>query len=406
VISTFIGYRYSRTRGQDASLVSFVSSLAGRGLALSVAVLVVVLSIINGFERELEERILNLTPQVELTRLGGVHDWHEVREGLVDGKSIIDVAPFVSTQGLAKVGNQTQPVMIYGVDIASEQRISPIVEFISEGNFDSLTAPNRVLLGQLLATNLGVEVGDRLSYLQIDGVGTSPQLIVLTVGAIARTGTQVDSTMMIVSLATAFDITGRSQVDGVKLKIDDVYNANTLGYLAASSLGNGYTSKSWLVNFRNLAFAIQSSRQMIWLLLILIVAIATFNIVATLIMVVIEKKQDVAILRTMGASRAMCLRIFVAQGGFIGGIYASIGILCGTVISFLLPYGAQWLEQVTGSAVLDASVYPVSFIPVKIEWPDLAGVFLLSVTLSLIASVVPAWRATRVQPARVLQQSD
>ncbi|NVK10619.1 MAG: FtsX-like permease family protein [Gammaproteobacteria bacterium] len=406
MISAFIGYRYAKIRGESASLISFVSSLAGRGLALSVAVLVVVVSIINGFERELEERILNLTPQVELTRLGGIDDWQSVRDQLVDGVSITEAAPFISSQGLAKVGSTTQPVLLYGVNPVAEQRISPLDSFIVSGSIDALSVDSQVLIGRRLASAFNVDIGDRISFLQIENVRAAPRLVVLTVGAIAETGTQLDSSMLIASLSTASLITGRDSVDGIKLKVDDVYNAHTIGYLAASVLGEGFTSKSWLVTYRNLAFAIQSSRQMIWLLLILIIAIATFNVVTTLVMVVIEKKRDVAILRTMGASRGTCLKIFMAQGAFIGMIYTTIGILSGGVIALLIPWGVVAWESLTGQAVLDSSIYPVSFIPVSVEWLDLLGIFTLSVLLSLFASLFPAWRATKVVPAKVLQHSD
>ena len=197
--------------------------------------------------------------------------------------------------------------------------------------------------------------------------------------------------------------TSRRAVDGIKLKVRDLYRADITGLLISESMGGGYTSRSWQRQFRQLSFAIQTSKQMINLLLLLIILAAVFNVVTTLTMVVIEKKSDIAILRSMGASRFSVMRIFMSQGMMVGFWAALKGVIAGVLLCLLLPWFGDIVTLMTGETLLNSHIYPVDFIPVSLEFATLMMVSMTAVVSSTIVSVIPAWRATRVNPAKVLQ---
>lgn len=261
-----------------------------------------------------------------------------------------------------------------------------------------------MVLGSALAEKLGLSVGQSFT-LMIPGSTDSSQPTIrrLKVVAIIASGTELDHILAITTIDSALSWLKRSRVDGVKLKLTDLYRADMTGLLISESLGGGYTSKSWQRQFRQLSFAIQTSKQMINLLLLLIILAAVFNVVTTLTMVVIEKKSDIAILRSMGASRFAIMRIFVSQGFMVGAYAALKGVVAGVLVCLALPWMGEAVELFTGASLLSSDVYPVDFIPVFLRVDTVALVAGAAIFASSLVSILPAWRASRVDPAKVLQ---
>ncbi|RMA81166.1 FtsX-like permease family protein [Umboniibacter marinipuniceus] len=398
-----VGQRYSKV-SQQGSLIGFISSLAGKGLALSVAILVVVIAVIDGFERELEERILNLVPHVELSRYGGIEEWQQTIEVLEALPEVTSAAPYINQSVLFKSGTTVAPGMLSAVDLELEAQFSPLANFVEAGDLSALSDGESIVLGAGIAEKLDLSVG-QLFTLMIpgDSATTQPTIRRLKVVAIIASGTELDQVLAITTIDSAQAWLKRSRVDGIKLKLTDLYRADITGLLISESLGGGYTSKSWQRQFRQLSFAIQTSKQMINLLLLLIILAAVFNVVTTLTMVVIEKKSDIAILRSMGASRFAIMRIFVSQG-FMVGVYAALkGILAGILVCLVLPWLGELIELFSGVTLLSSDVYPVDFIPVFLKVETIALVAGVAICASSLVSVFPAWRASRVDPAKVLQ---
>jgi lipoprotein-releasing system permease protein len=398
-----VGQRYSKVY-QQGSLIGFISSLAGKGLALSVEILVVVIAVIDGFERELEERILNLVPHVELSRFGGIEDWQQVITRLEALPEVTSAAPYINQSVLFKSGTKVSPGLLSAVELELETRFSPLAEYVDSGSLADLSEDNAIVLGSAIAENLGLVVGQSFT-LMVPGSNesTQPTIRRAKVVAIIASGTELDHILAITTIDSALSWFKRSRVDGIKLKLSDLYRADITGLLISESLGGGYTSKSWQRQFRQLSFAIQTSKQMINLLLLLIILAAVFNVVTTLTMVVIEKKSDIAILRSMGASRLAIMQIFVSQGFMVGVNAAFKGVIAGVLVCLALPWMGEAVELFTGASLLSSDVYPVDFIPVFLRVDTIVLVAGAAVFASSLVAIFPAWRAARVEPAKVLQ---
>ena len=333
----FIAARYVGAR-QKARLVSFISGLSISGLVLGVGLLLTVLSVMNGFERELRERILGILPQGAIYHRYGVEDWRQLREQVLEHPGIVDAAPFVELQVMFSYRNSVAPAALYGVDWEAEKRISIIEEFISEQAAESLI--NRdgekqgAVLGRLLAEQLGVSVGQPVTVLLPNGNNPRklPKFKWLTVVGIIDSGTEVDQSLALTNLTTAgelYDFPGR--VSGLRIKGTDLFEVpHTLARIARS-LDYGYYASDWTRTHGNVYQSIQLSKQLVGLILFLIVAIAAFNVVSTLVMVVVDKRGDIAILKTMGATRSEIMSVFVWQGAVIGGVGVTLGLVLGLV---------------------------------------------------------------------------
>ncbi len=398
--SSFIGQRYA-TRARNDSLVGYISRLAQRGLILSVTVLVVVLAIINGFERELKEKILRLVPQVEISRLGGIPEIEKKITQLTLIPDVNAVLPYYRFEGLAQYQGRSEPLIVHGVELEREREIYDLDDYLVDGVL--LANDHEIILGATLADRLGLKVGNQFILVVPQRGDSLPKFQAIKLVGLLKTGTELDRALAIMSLQSARLLVDRDHVDGLKLIVEDLFRADAIGYVASSTLGMSYTAKSWTRTYANLYYAIETSKQMIMLLLFLIIAIAVFNVVTTLIMVVVEKRADIAVFRTMGASRLQVLGALVWQGGFIGTRAAVIGILGGTVIAYSIPWFVSLLEGWTGVRLLDDAIYPVSFVPIEIAILDLMILFLVTVGISALASIGPALTTLKVKPAKALQ---
>jgi len=398
-----IGRRYALSR-RHSHLVSFISSVSIVGLVIGVALLITVLAIMNGFDRELRERILGIMPHAALYHRDGVADYRDLAGRVSAHPGVASATPFVQLEGLLSHKREVAPVGLVGVPPEHRDSLAVLSEYLPGGIWNRLADnPRGVLLGAGLARSLSVNVDDKLILVVPAGEG-APRIQALAVLAVFDTGTELDNNLALTTLETASGLTGHpGAASGIRFQVHDLFSAPQVARDLVYDLPGGYYSSDWTRTHGNLYQAIHMSKQLVGLLLFLIIAIAAFNLVSTLIMVVVDKQGDIAILRTLGASSAEILGIFMIQGGMIGVVGTGIGTALGVTLSYWVTDWVQWLEGLLGVQFLQSDVYPISYLPSDLHWPDVAQVAGTALVLSLVASLYPAWRATRVQPAEALR---
>ncbi|MGQ9425190.1 lipoprotein-releasing ABC transporter permease subunit [Gilvimarinus sp. F26214L] len=408
MLSFFIGLRYTASR-RHSQLVSFISSISIAGLVISVALLVVVLSVMNGFDKELRERILAILPQAAIQHMEGVENWSEVRDWVAGQDGVEAAAPFVQVAGMAEYRREIAPLIVNGLDPQLEKDVSAIEDFLPPELLTVLQDPannGAIILGSGLADKLKVSRGDRLKIIVPQGSGgeLNPRVAGVRVAGIINTGTEVDQSMALSNLATAQDLAGLgSAVTGIKLKVEDLFRVESIVYPIVRSLPYGYTSTTWVRSKGNLYQAIQMSKNLVGLLLFLIIGIAAFNLVSTLVMVTVDKQSDIAILRTLGASTQRIMAVFMVQGSVIGLVGTGLGLVLGLLLAFAVQDLVQWVEALFNFQFLQSDVYPISFVPSEVRPMDLLSISGVALFLSFFATLYPAWRASRVKPAEALR---
>lgn len=404
-LSLFIGLRYTAAK-RRSQLVSFLSAISISGLVVGVALLVVVLSVMNGFDRELREKILGLVPQAVIKHREGMTDWAPVREQLLTDPRVLGVAPFVQLNGLVSYRRKTEPVLLYGIDSLLELEVSTIDQYVDSTVLQQLNqAENSLLLGGAIADRLGVKPGDNLMMV-VPGKqqNAPPEIAYFELLGIIRSQTELDNTLALSSLHAAARLSGNSgAVTGVRLRLKDLFDAPAVVYENLLTLERGYTGTNWTRTQGNLYHAIQMSKNLVGLLMSLIVGIAAFNVVSTLVMVVVDKQGDIAILRTLGASTRTILAIFVVQGCFIGLMGTLLGILLGCGLSLVVESFVQTMEMLFHVQFLKSDVYPLTYLPAEIRIGDLTQIAFTALSLSFCATLYPAWKASRIQPAEALR---
>lgn len=402
-----IGLRYTRA-SKKSGMLSFLSSVSMLGLVVGVALLIVVLSVMNGFERELRERILALMPQASLYKAGGVENWQALRTQILSEEGVKGAAPFVQINALFSNRGNTAPGLVYGVEYDAEMSISLIPRFVSPQALEQFASrPEALLVGSELAKKLTLEVGDELMVVAPGGSGRrSAEIAYMPVVGFIDSATELDQSLVLANIAGLLPLRAghlQSKVDGLRVEFDDLDRAPTAIVKIANALGPSYYQNNWQRTHGNLYHAIRISKNMVGLLMSLIVALAAFNIVSTLILVVTEKRASIAILRTLGASSKDILAIFIAQGLVIGtgGVFIGVAVGCG--LSLVLEPALQALESSTGFQFLQSDTYPLSQIPAQILLSDLISVVVIALLLVLIATILPAVKAMRLQPADELR---
>jgi len=405
-----IGSRYLRS-GQRRGFLSFISAISMVGLMLGVAVLVVVMSVMNGFERELRARILNVTSHATLMGLTGpLPDWRRVQEQAQLISGVQAAVPYIEARAMLAAGERLAGVQLRGIDPDQELRVTGIGRSLREGKLTQLVpGAYRIVLGEALAAELRVKVNDTVVLIAPEGAvtptGLVPRMRRFTVTGIFSSGMyEYDRGLALLHAADAARIFRLGDaMTGVRLTLDDPLQAPAMVRRLAVELGGGYYVSDWTRIHPNFFRSIQMTKSMLFVILSMIVAIAAFNIVATLVMVVKEKETDIAILRTLGAAPGNILRVFAVQGVAIGlsGVLAGIGL--GAVLSINLERIVHLLERVTGMRFLDAKVYFMSDLPAQVQLGDVLQVALVALLLCLLATIYPAWRASRVLPAEALR---
>ncbi|QEL10952.1 lipoprotein-releasing ABC transporter permease subunit [Kushneria phosphatilytica] len=403
-----IGLRYTRAKRRN-HFISFISLTSMLGLTLGVAVLILVLSVMNGFDHELRSRVLGMVPHSRIEAVDGVKDWHSLADRLKQHPHVVGAAPYIQQQGMFSSGGSTAGAMVEGIDPAAEKRVSIIGNHMTAGHLDSLKPGSwGVVMGDLLARNLGVGVGDKVTLLvpeaSVTPGGVFPRLKRFTVTGIFSVGAQVDSNLAYTSLKDMKALARQSgQAQGIRLKFDDLFKAHAITRDIINDLPPGYRGVDWTYTQGNLFQAIQMEKHLIGLLLMVIVAVAAFNIVSTLVMVVTDKHADIAILRTLGATPRTIMGIFIVQGLTIGIIGILLGLGIGVALALSISDIFEWIEAVFNVQFLNPNVYFISYLPSRLQWSDIAVIVGVAFALSFISTLYPAWRAARVQPAEVLR---
>jgi len=407
----FIGTRYTRAR-RRSHFVSFISLTSMVGLALGVLVMILVLSVMNGFDHEMRTRVLGLVPHATLESPSLLDDWQSVANGALEDSRVLAAAPFNQAQGLLSHEGKVQKVLINAIDPALEPKVSIIDRFIEQGSLDDLQPGEfGLIIGERAAEKLGVKVGDKLTFVapevSVTPAGMFPRLKRFTVVGLFRVGAgEIDG---FVALAHIDDLARLQrykpgQVQGIRLALQDLFQAPWLAPELAARLGGAdLLARDWTRTHGNLYQAIRMEKTMIGLLLLLIVAVAAFNIISTLVMVVNDKRGDIAILRTLGMTPGQIMAIFMVQGTIIGVIGTAVGAVLGMLAALNISELIAALERLLGIRFLNAEVYFIDYLPSQLQAEDVILVCGAALLLSFLATLYPAWRAARTQPAEALR---
>jgi lipoprotein-releasing system permease protein len=407
-----IGRRYLRSTGNR--FLSFISLMSMIGVAIGVAVLIVVLSVMNGFEHELRSRILSLTSHATITAFGeGLADWPAQREVALDNPRVAGVAPFVEGEALLIADNaagKSGAATLRGIDPALEGQVSALAERTIEGSLQALQPGSYgVLLGAELAQQLGVRKGDAVVVAVARGsvtpAGVLPRLRRFQVVGLFRSGMyELDATLAVVNQEDAARLLRLGdRVSGLRLAVKDPYEAALAVREVANALGGGLYVEDWTQRNANFFRSIELTKRMMFFILLLVVAVAAFNIVSTLVMAVKDKRPDIAILRTLGARPSSILAVFTTQGTVIGLLGTLGGVALGVLLAWNLESLVHVLERVLGLHFMDASVYLMSDLPARVEPRDVLLIAGTAFALCCLSTLYPAWRAATTDPARALR---
>lgn len=406
----FVGLRYLRARRRNG-FISFISLMSVIGIALGVAALIVVLSVMNGFQKEIRGRMLSVVSHLEISSYDSrVGNWSTLAAGLARQPHVLAAAPYVNAQGLLSSGGAVRGAMVRGVLPGSEGKVVDLVQQMQKGTLDTLQ-PGRfgILLGVELARQLGVVVGDKVTLITPQGnvtpAGMMPRLKQFTVAGIFKVGMfEYDSSLAMIHLNDAQVLFRMGQqVSGVRLKLDDPLLAPQLKARLNGQLGANLVASDWTDMNSNYFRAVQIEKRMMFIILTLIVAVAAFNLVSTLVMVVTDKQADIAILRTLGASPASIMKIFMIQGSVAGVLGTLSGVLAGLLVAFNLDVILPAIENVLGMRLLSSDVYMIDYLPSDVQMSDVTTIAVISLVLSLLATLYPSWRAARTRPAEALR---
>ncbi len=419
-LSAYIGLSYIKAK-RDNHFVSFISLASVVGIALGVIVLITVLSAVNGYEDGMRDRFLQMFSHVTVTdKDWKLPHWEQRSKQVKESQHVTEVAPYIRKQVMLKESEKVQAALIQGILPEHERKIGSIENHISESaGLDSLKAGEyNIILGETLAKKLGVSVGDSLTMLSpreqsfvINDDGTQnsddqlPILKDFNVVATFKVDMQVfDSLIAYVHMQDANDLFEMNDhVTGLRVQLDDVFEAQEVSYDIAERSTGEYSISNWMLDNANLFKSLQLFKTMLFLILILIIGIAAFNLVSTLIMIVTDKQSDIAILRTLGMSPAQVMRLFMVQGSVLGLIGTIIGVVLGLLVAVNLSEIVHWLEQLLDYQFLKAEIHQVTQIDTKIIAKDVAIIAFSAIALSVIATLYPAWKASKVQPAEALR---
>ena len=408
-LSVALGLRYTRAQRKN-HFISFISLISLFGIALGVMVLITVLSVMNGFDREIKNRILEMVPQVTVTGLGGqLSDWQDLEKALVGQEHIVAAAPFVQGQAMI-TGASSNPgfVELDGVDPNLQSAVSPIASKMTLGTFSSLVPHQfHIILGQALAQGLGVTLGDKVTVYvpqsNFSPVGMMPRVKQFTVTGIFVTGYQFDSSYALVNMQDAAALLQLGQnVSGLQLKLTDLFLAEQVSNELNIALPN-LTSYTWISQNANFFAALNMEKLMMFLILTLIIAVAAFNMLASLVMLVTDKKADIAILKTMGLSTRQIMGIFMIQGSVIGCFGTLLGLILGVVLSWNVTSLVNEIQNLFHVQFLSSSVYYIDFLPSYLEWSNVILICLMAIVMSFLATLYPAYKASRINPVEALR---
>jgi lipoprotein-releasing system permease protein len=407
-----VGLRYTRAgkRSSRNSFISFISLISVSGIALGVAALIVVLSVMNGFQKEVTDRMLSVLAHIEVfDARGGMPDWRQAEQQAFRNPAVGGAGPFVETQGLLVRDDLMKPAVIRGILPGEEHKVSDIARQIRQGSLDQLQ-PGRfnIVLGYALARSLGVGIGDKVNMLLAQGqttpAGVVPRSRVFTVAGIFEAGHyEFDAGLAFIDLQDAERMVRLDAPSGLRLRIADMHQAPQVARELKASMPGDLVMRDWSQLNANWFAAVQTEKRMMFIILTLIIAVAAFNLVSTLVMTVTDKQADIAILRTLGASPRSIMKIFMIQGALVGIIGTVVGVTLGVLVALNIDVIVPFIEHLLGIQFLSKDIYLISAIPSDLRWPDVGKIGVVSVLLAFAATIYPSWSASRVKPAEALR---
>ena len=408
-----IGWQYTRSSraGRRNGFISFISGISVAGIALGVAALIVVLSVMNGFQTEVRDRMLSVLPHVEVSSATGepLSDVTAVMDSVSHQSGVVAVAPFVQAQALAARGEATAGVLLRGIDPARELGVTPLAQGRAGELFQALQSGQfGAVIGQGLARQLRVDVGDKLTLALPSAtptpVGVVPRFKAVTVLGLFSSGHfQYDNGLVYLNIEDAQRLLRLSGPSGVQVRLNDLHQAQAAAQALQTRLGNGFWVSDWTQQNRNWFAAVQVEKRMMGIILTLIVAVAAFNLVSTLVMTVTEKRADIAILRTLGATPRSIMAVFVVQGATAGILGTFLGLGLGLLVALNVGDIVAAIEALFHIQFLPQDIYLISRMPSDPRVSDIGPVVITSLVLALVATIYPSWRASRTQPAEALR---
>lgn len=404
----YIGLRYTRAK-QRNGFISFVSLFALIGMALGVFALIVVLSVMNGFDHELKQRILRVVPHGFLSTKAPLLDWQPLAQKIQNTPGLLASAPYIEGQGLLSYAGTVKPIQIQGIDPEYERNISVVSNYMTLGTLENLQAGEYgIVMGRLVARYMGLTTGDKVSVtlpqVSVTPAGIFPRSKRFTLVGVFEVGAPVDQFLTLIHIDDAKKLFRKGEaIDGLHLKFDDIYRAPVAVQAMAKTLGDNYVAKDWSQTQGSLFQAVKMEKTVVGMMLGIIIAVAAFNIVTSLVMMVAEKRSDIAVLRTLGMTRWHIIKIFIVQGLSLGLGGILIGAVLGVATAVYLPNVMQIIEQVTGFQVFDPDVYFVAYLPSNWQPIDTLLVCSLASCIAFLATVYPAYRASKIEPAEALR---
>jgi len=403
-----IGLRYTSAKRKN-HFISFISLTSMVGLIIGVALLITVLSVMNGFDRELQQRILGMVPHAVIKPYSEMTDWKVLKDQVMKNPEVLAAAPFINAQGMITRNGAVNGVQLNGVLPEEETGVSIIAKHMVRGDLQDLKAGEfGIIIGEILARQLRIAIGDKVTVVlpeaSLTPAGVFPRLKRFTVKGVFRVGADLDASLTLIHMNDAAKMLRMTDaVHGLRLRMHDLFDAPRVAKEIAINLDAGFYSIDWTRTHGNLFQAIRMEKTMIGLLLMVIVAVAAFNIISTLVMVVTDKKADIAILRTMGATPRAIMGIFIVQGAYIGIVGTVVGTAIGVLLSLNISDLIQGLEALLKTQFLNPDVYFISDLPSQLILDDVMIISGSALVMSLLATLYPAWRASKVQPAEALR---
>jgi lipoprotein-releasing system permease protein len=407
-----VGLRYTRAGKRSArnSFISFISLISMAGIALGVAALIVVLSVMNGFQKEVRDRMLSVLAHIEVSDANGaLPDWQQTAKEAFLDKDVKGAAPYVAGQAMMTRDDTVRGVVVRGVLPEEEPKVSDVAGQIKQGNFNDLRAGEfNIVLGLELARSMRARVGDKVTLIapqgQVTPAGVIPRLKQFTVVAIFEAGHfEFDSSLAFMHLDDAEKMFRLSAPSGLRLRIANMQEAPQVAQDLSRILTGDVLITDWSQQNRTWFAAVQTEKRMMFIILTLIIAVAAFNLVSTLVMTVTDKQADIAILRTLGSSPGSIMKIFMIQGALVGLIGTAIGVAGGVLVALNVDVIVPFIERLLGVQFLPRDIYLISALPSDLRWPDVGTIGMVAVILAFLATLYPSWRAARVRPAEALR---
>ncbi|WP_347329619.1 lipoprotein-releasing ABC transporter permease subunit [Marinimicrobium locisalis] len=402
-----IGLRYTRAKRRH-QFISFISAFSLVGMALGVMALIVVLSVMNGFDREMKSRILSVVPHGFIDAQPELENWEALADQVRAHPRVRGVAPYIEGFGLVNYGRGVEGIQIQGVLPQAQTEVSVVEQRMLLGTTEDLRAGQfNVVMGRLLARQLGLSLGDSVTItlpdIRITPAGVFPRMRRFTLVGVFEVGAQMDQRLALIHLGDAQRLFRYQGVQGVQVQVDDIYQAASIMQQIAQGLEGDYRVRDWSQTQGSLFQAVKMEKVVISVLLGIIIAVAAFNIVSSLILMVADKRGDIAVLRTLGMTAREIMAVFVVQGSVVGLIGTLVGAVTGCVLAAYIGPLVSAMESLLDLQVFDPSVYFISHLPSQLLWQDVAVICAVAVLLSFLATLYPAWRAAKIEPAEALR---